>query len=253
MMKRRILVIISVLLLIIFTFSACSSSVPQKVLSEEEVAALREENDYRIYGGELNNASVSEDVKTLREFIIETDTFVFCEVVKEPEFVEVFLESGFSEVDNDGNNPTARVHTVKVIKDSESIYTKGEVITFFYGLAGQEDCPSPKKGEKILIPMRDAYATSPADGKSSYYGYYYVTESDNVISAFKEEEKSIYSGETVNRMLSILKKTDEERDIYLAEEKRMYERSGGKYGFTSIEMLREQIKEKLEAKKNAEK
>ena len=33
----------------------------------------------------------------------------------------------------------------------------------------------------------------------------------------------------------------------------MYEKSGGKYGFTSIEMQREQIKEKLEARKNAEK
>ncbi|MBE6730429.1 MAG: hypothetical protein E7564_01925 [Ruminococcaceae bacterium] len=257
--KFTVLIISFLIIFILFVFSTCSASSTEaelpdsSPLTEEKIISLREEKNYLIYDGGFDGESEDVSLENFREFILETDTFVYGEVVEDPYFVGVDLESGFTSVDNDDKKPQMRIHTIKVISDTEGIYDKGDVITFFYGLMGQYDCPSPKKGERILIPVFDAYLTSPADVKSSYYGYYYVTESGNVISAFEEDEDAAYSGQTVKNLLEILKKTDAEREEYLAEKTGIYERTDGKYGFTSIEMLREQIKEKLEAKKNTEK
>lgn len=248
-MKNKLSVVLCFFLVALFMFSACSVVEPEVMLTEE-VEQLREENNYIIYG-EITpeNADVNSERIEFREFIMDTESFVYGEVAEDPYFVGVDLESGFTSVDNDDKKPQMRIHTIKVISDTEGIYDKGDVITFFYGLMGQYDCPSPKKGERVLIPVFDAYLTSPADAKSSYYGYYYVTESDHVISAFEEDEDAKYSGQTVKNLLEILKKTDKEREEYLSEKIGMYERTDGEYGFTSIKMLKEQIKEKRELRK----
>ena len=141
------------------------------------------------------------------------------------------------------------MYDIKIIKDSEGIYEEGAITNFAYGRANQANAPKPKVGEKIIIPITLGETDSTAENYAGFRGYYYITDEGYGIAAFEEETETYYSGKTAENILKSLKKTDAERNAYLAEKKEMYEKSGGEYGFTSIEMLREQIKEKL-ANKN---
>ena len=247
-MKNNKNLIIIALLVIAFIIPASviiPSLIPEDILTEEEVAKIREKNNYRIYKFDPSFWGTTDFKEvSFRETVKNTDTFAYCEVIGDAEFVE--LEAG--EMINKG--ATMRIHRLNVIKDSEGIFNEGDEFCFAYGLMNQGTTPRPKDGEKIILPISliflNGYEKDEYFAYSGETGYYYVTDDGYVISAFEEEEGCVYSGKTVDNLLKALRKTKEERESYLKPYSERYEKTEGKFGFTSIEMLKEQIKEKLQ-------
>ncbi|MBE6732093.1 MAG: hypothetical protein E7564_10425 [Ruminococcaceae bacterium] len=242
--KNLIIIALLVLAFIIPASVIIPSLIPEDILTEEEVAKIREKNNYRIYVFNTSDYPTVEFGETIsfRETIKNTDTFVYCEAIGNAELVEIE-----NSITND--SPQMRVHKVKVINDSEGLFKEGDEITFAYGLLAQSASPRPKDGEKMVLPISftflKGYEKDEYDCFSSATGYYYITDDGYAVSAFEEEEGSVYSGKTVDNLLKVLKKTREERDEYVKKYKDMYERTEGNFGFDSIEMLRKQIREKL--------
>lgn len=227
----------------------------EDVLSEKEINTIRDEYNYVIYND--STSQTFSDVTTFRERITYTDTFVYGEVIKEPYKEEYIISSGDEEFDKlfyGGviNIPMLDIYTVRVIEDTEGLFAEGTVLTYSYSLMTQNNRPKPEMGDKIILPFT-VMSDDVSDCISGIYGYYYVTEEGYGISAFKEEIGCIYSGKKVGEIIKLLRKTDAENKIYLDRNKQNYELSKGKDGFDSLDTLKEQIKEKLEAKKNAEK
>ena len=218
--------------------------IPEDILTEEEVSKIREKNNYLVYVFNTSDYPTVEFGETIpfRETIKNTDTFVYCEAIGKTGLVEI-------EYSITNNSPQMRVHKVKVIKDSEGLFKEDDEITFAYGLLMQGTSPRPKDGEKMVLPISftflKGYEKDEYDCFSGSTGYYYITDDGYAVSAFEEEEGSVYSGKTVDNLLKVLKKTREERDEYVKKYKDMYERTEGNFGFDSIEMLRKQIREKL--------
>ena len=251
--RNAVLLVVLIILMSAITLALCYPAYNHEVkLTEAEIKTIREENDYKIIKENENPLAAAKEI-TFRERVQSNDTYAYCEVIAKPKAVETFISTGDPELDKKTGTRTMIVYTVKVIDDSEGLFNKGDTFTYCYGLAYQDISPKPEVGSRIVLPIKLGFESSSADAYSGYNGYYYITDDGYGIAAFEEETKTYYSGKTAENILKSLKKTDAERNAYLAEEKRMYEKSGGKYGFTSIEMLREQIKEKLEARKNAEK
>ena len=248
--KKRISLIASFVILVLVLIVTLCFNIQEEQLSKSEVEQLRVLNGYKTYA--IYNENFSYVEISMRTHIERCDTFAYCEVISKPYRVPIYL----TEEDKDKNPdqlPKLLMYDIKIIKDSEGIYEKGAITNFAYGRANQANAPTPKVGEKIIIPITLGEPDSTAENYAGFRGYYYITDEGFGISAFEEEPETYYSGKTAENIIKSLKKTDAEREAYLAKKNEMYEKSGGKYGFTSIEMLREQIKEKLEAKKNAEK
>ena len=244
-MKNKRLIIIGLIFLAFIIVAAVliPSLMPEDRLTEEEIAQRRENNNYRIRKFDTSfYATIDFAEVTFRERVERTDTFAYCETIKDKEYIE--LEPGGLI----SKNSEMRIHTARVIKDSEGLFKEGDVIVFAYGLMPQSYCPQPKVGDKMIIPVNFLFINDVEEvwnTSSGNDGYYYVTEDGYCIAAFEEEEGFVYSGKTVDNLLKALKKTDEERESYLSPYRERYENTDGKFGFDSIEMLKKQIREKL--------
>ncbi len=244
-MKNKRLIIIGLISLVFIIAAAVliPSLIPEDRLTEEEIVQRRENNNYRIRKFDRNKYGTFDFAEVaFRERVEQTDTFAYCETIKDKEYIE--LEPG----ELVPKNSKMRIHTARVIKDSEGLFKEGDVIVFAYGLMPQDYCPQPKVGDKMIIPVNLHFIDSVErewNTGSGNDGYYYVTEDGYCIAAFEEEEGFVYSGKTVDNLLKALRKTDEERESYLSRYRERYENTNGKFGFNSIEMLRKQIREKL--------
>ena len=240
MNKRKIINIVSLLLIAAIAFSACSCEETGKGLTEEEGALIRQEHGYPIYK-ERDDTEIAYSKTSFREIVTYTDTFAYCEVIKETYKQEVIMDG------NVKNPPMLDVYTVRVIEDTEGLFEKNTVLTYSYGLFNEHNCPKPLVGDKIILALTINPGT--AECVSGKNGFYYVYDGYG-IAAFEEEEEFTYTGKTVNNIMKALKKTDAEEKEYWNLIKMRFERSGGKDGYESIEMLKEQIKEKFANKDN---
>lgn len=180
-------------------------------LSKEQIIALREQ--YPICGVEEPEGMSMVKIP-LEEVKKQSETFVYGEVIGDPLIYEVALSTGNSALDSKRatNGITEKYdfyeYEISVIDDSESVYSKGDVITIASNIVFKEYNPQLSNGMKIVVPV---VKDDKKEGRTHYTvdGMYYVTQDEYVISAFDENimnSKSAMSGLKVDVLLNKLKK-----------------------------------------------
>ena len=225
--KIIIPVIVSVIAGIIFLLFPKTA---EEKLSEDEINALRA--DYKVYNEEnpLVDYKAEYYNQTVRDYVKNADTFVYCEVSADAFFEE-------STVGDIKNIP------VKVICDTEGILPEGFEFAFIYGILNEGYSPSPEKGEKAVIPIHISFYDDEIQFGSSKNGYYYVTDDGFVLAAFEERGTDVYTGLKLENLLSKLKKTHSEKTEYINLNKEHYQKSNGFNGFENLESFKNRINE----------
>lgn len=187
-MKRRSFQVLLVLLVLLLTLTACSA--PAARLSSEEIEALREDYPF------CDPAIVEVMFVSIEEMIERADTFVYGEIIGEPELDDSSWYERFW-------------YTATVIDDSEGLFEKGEQVTFY-----ESDLVS-----SIIHPFSDgtqfmaAYKAGEEDKNNGdvlvFWSMFYVTENGYVIASFNETQMGselILSGMRVEDALKAVKK-----------------------------------------------
>ena len=186
-MKRRFQVL-SVLLVLLLTLAACSA--PAARLTPEEIEALREDYPF------CDPAIVEVMFVPIEEMIERADTFVYGEIIGEPELDDSSWYDFFR-------------YTVTVIDDSEGLFEKGEQVTFTDVGTVRSMTPEFSNGMQFIA----AYKVGEEDKNNGhvlvFWSMFYVTEDGYVIASFNETQmgsKLILSGMRVEDALKAVKK-----------------------------------------------
>ena len=169
-------------------------------LSADEVAALRKQ--YPIYSGE--NPSVFMRHPALEEYIADSDTLVYAEVLDDPFYSEEEISTGIPEFDKKGGNLNVAffAYSVSVLEDTKHTLKKGDVIILSQNAMFEETYPKLKKGMKIAVGIEHIEDS----GVPPQYGYmvdgmFYVTDDGYVMSVFSEENQKTRSGRHIKSLL----------------------------------------------------
>ena len=183
---------------------------PKPHLTEAQIAQLREQ--YPIYGIE-QPLFIDMEESTLEERIERAETFVYGEVIGDYTTYYKNISTGHEELDAKRKaNGISDVYefyeyTIRIMDDTEGLYTKGEEITIASNIDFIDYNPQLSDGMRVVVPVtRDKEKSS-----RSYYnvaGMYYVTEDGYALSAFNEQTraKKAYSGITLEELFEVLKK-----------------------------------------------
>ena len=248
-MKKALVWMICIILVISVAFvSLLTLFFKEDVLSNEEVELLRAEYPY--YDETLPDVSMTATVNDIRKVVKKNDTFIYCEVMGEPLIEEVYIMSGVPEIDEklykDIEQGFLRYqYPVKIISDTEGIFQKGQEISFCYGIIFQEYSPSPKAGDKIIIPISVGLGENEGIFFSDAIGYYSVTEKGYVMSAFKENSTKVYSGKKADNLMKTLVKTDEELSFYKELKKYEFDIYYGEENITDITAFKAKVTNEL--------
>ena len=189
--------------------------------------------------------SPAAKTETIRDYIKINDTYAYCEVTGEPLYEKVVVDNGVEGVDNDKMVMTRYQYPVKIISDTEGIFQKGQEISFCYGLIFQDNCPSPKPGEKIILLISAGLGENEGVFYSDSLGYYSVTEKGYVMSAFREKGGFSYSGTKAENLMKELSKNEDELLYYSKLRKYEYELAYGSETFTDVETYKAKVKNEL--------
>ncbi len=210
MTKKRLMFVIS-MLLIFFSVCLIISGNSSDRLSDEEVAALREQ--YPVCG-----ISVPEGVSIKKIPISEVknsaETFVYGEVVGNVKTYSVKLSTGNNILDEKRRDNGISEeydfyeYTISVISDTEGKKERGKNLTIAANKIFEDYNPKLSEGMKIVVPV----VTDDDNPTRNHYivdGMYYVTEDGYAISAFEEStvySRQLMSGVKIEELLQELKK-----------------------------------------------
>lgn len=248
-MKKNYKKILFVMLLAVLTLATvvCSPMFEKQELDKDEVQALRK--DYPFYDDYEDTIlmSVSPVEITVRDAIKLNDTFVYAEVVDAPIQEKVVIDNGLSGIDKVEQEVVRYQYPIKVISDTEGLFTKGQIITYCYGIILQDYCPSPKIGEKIIIPISVGLGDNEGVFYSDSFGYYSITSNGYAMSAFRERGGYNYSGKKAENLMKELVKSEEENTYYIKVKAYEFDRSEGKEGFKDVNTFKAKVKNELVA------
>ena len=166
-------------------------------LSEEQIAALRMEEKYRLYtNGEFYWPMVFMTIPELDDAIETADAFVYAEVIGDWEVTYTAYKQ--------------YIYPIRIIKDTEGKFQTGELFWLMNRYDVMDYLPQFEDGMQIVVGVkRDR--NDPSRGGYLGIGTYYVTEDGYVLSAFEESQenmqgRSAYTGLPVEQLLYQLKK-----------------------------------------------
>ncbi|MBE6730357.1 MAG: hypothetical protein E7564_01560 [Ruminococcaceae bacterium] len=228
--KQNIFIVFEVLALLLLIL--CFMPHGEERLSEEEIESLR--TKYVLYDQENPLVEFTSEYynKTIRDYVKNNHTFVYCEVLRDA-YEEL---SGLDRI---------TYVKVKVISDTEGFFEEGDEFAFRYGIMDSYYSPQPKKGDRIVVPVGFSIYNKIFDIYGDRNGCYYVTEDDFVISAFFERGDIKYSGIKIDSLMKKLKKTYLESTEYLKLMKEEYNHSSGRRGFENLNEYKKLIRSKI--------
>lgn len=208
-MKYKKYIISVIALAIICIMSIIINSSTQR-LPKQKILELRKQ--YPIYGKEIPD-SLSMETPQLEEVAAVMESFVYAEVIGEEVTYSEYIPFGIPELDaKRAANGLDGIYdfyeySLRVIEDTEGIYTKGEKISIISNEVFREYNPKLEDGMKVVVPVRKQDDDTVRHGYH-VVGMYYVTDNGYAISAFDEVEcttlSRTYSGIKVDALLKEL-------------------------------------------------
>ena len=195
-MKKKLTIILSVFIvgLIGAILAVHKSPVPKDILSEDEIAMLRESYPVNDETPEL----VEMMLPPLERYIELCDSFIEVEVISKPKvYVKRYnLDVGSSEAlvnEKAGglSEGTWIKHEVRIINDIWDSIEK-DVIEITYNSIFEVGMPSMEMGSKFIIGGECNIENDMLNISSNTM--FYVTDDDYVLSVKSEESKNRYSG-----------------------------------------------------------
>ncbi len=222
--KRRKLwkFILPALALAVICLTCCSifGVFAPPALSESEIGELR--GRYPVCGdvNKIHNLGSLRDI-TWDEIKEYHDTFIYCTIDGDMTTYDQYIPTGNPELDKKrqengiGDVYKFYEYPITVIEDAAGLFQPGDKLTIASNMDFVDYKPHLSKGMKAIVPViRDMDKESRM--QFGVNGFFYVTENGYVLSAFDEQQasmKTAITGEKVDVLLKELKQAMKERAV----------------------------------------